>query len=108
MKEFGLKQQGKIARLTNETFKFDERIGEGWFSAVYFLKTTEIAEKYMNGSEVVMQYFQKKHAVLCGTDEAIALIHNFAKNPQDLEIHALQDGDKIEPYESVLTIKGRY
>lgn len=31
----------KIARLTNETFKFDERIGEGWFSAVYFLKTTK-------------------------------------------------------------------
>ncbi len=108
MKEFDLKQQGKIERLTNETFKFDERIGEGWFSAVYFLKTQKIADRYMNGSEVLMQYFQKKHAVLCGVDEAIALLHNFAKKPEDLEIHALEDGDKIEPYESVLTVKGRY
>ena len=41
-KEFELKRQGKIARLSNRTFKFDERVKEGWFSAVYFLKTAEI------------------------------------------------------------------
>ncbi len=45
MKEIEQKLQGKIERLTNKTFKFDERIKEGWFSAVYFLKTREIVEK---------------------------------------------------------------
>ena len=45
MKEIEKKLAGKIERLTNKTFKFDERIGEGWCSAVYFLKTREIAEK---------------------------------------------------------------
>lgn len=38
MKEIELKLAGKLDRLTNKTFKFDERIRDGWFSAVYFLK----------------------------------------------------------------------
>ncbi len=108
MKEIELKMQGKINRLTNNTFKFDERVAEGWFSAVYFLKTCEIAEAHRSDNVVKMQFFQKKHAVLCGTDEAIALIKTFAKNPEELEIYSLKDGDKVEPYETVLTIEGPY
>ncbi|MFC4618292.1 nicotinate phosphoribosyltransferase [Camelliibacillus cellulosilyticus] len=108
MKEIELKLQGKIKRLTNQTFKFDNRVGEGWFSAVYFLKSCEIANKYKPNNIVTMQFFQKKHAVLCGTDEAIALVKSFAKNPKELEIYSLKDGDKIEPYETVLTITGPY
>lgn len=107
-KEISLKLDGKIDRLTNKTFKFDERIKEGWFSAVYFLKTKEIAQKKCQNNEVIMQFFQKDHAVLCGTDEAIALIHTFSENPESLEIHSLKDGDKISPFETVLTIKGPY
>lgn len=107
-KEITKKLNGEIDRLTNETFKFDERIKEGWFSAVYFLKTKEIAEKRRPNNEVVMQFFQKSHAVLCGTDEAIALLHTFADQPEHLEIHSLKDGDKISPFETVLTIKGPY
>ncbi|KIL43272.1 nicotinate phosphoribosyltransferase [Jeotgalibacillus campisalis] len=107
-KEIELKVQGKIDRLTNETFKFDERVGEGWYSAVYFLKTREIAKKYKSDKEVTMQFFQKEEAVLCGMDEVIALIHTFAEEPETLEINALQDGDSISPFETVLTIKGHY
>jgi nicotinate phosphoribosyltransferase len=108
MKEIKLKIEGKIKRLTNKTFKFDERVGDGWFSAVYFLKTCDIVEKYKPDNKVTMQFFQKKHAVLCGTDEVIALLKTFAKNVDDLEIHSLKDGDKIEPFETVLTITGPY
>ncbi|MFC0187841.1 nicotinate phosphoribosyltransferase [Fictibacillus aquaticus] len=108
MKEIELKLQGKISRLTNKTFKFDERAGEGWFSAVYFLKTCEIVEAYKPDNVVTMQFFQKNDAVLCGTDEAIALIKTFGKNPEELEIYSLRDGDKISPFETVLTIKGPY
>lgn len=107
-KEFTMKLNGEIDRLTNKTFKFDQRLKEGWFSAVYFLKTKEIAEKMKPDNEVVMQFFQKDEAVLCGTDEAIALIHTFADKPEELEIHSLKDGDKISPFETVLTIKGPY
>ncbi|AIF43170.1 nicotinate phosphoribosyltransferase [Virgibacillus sp. SK37] len=108
MKEITQKLEGKINRLTNKTFKFDERIKEGWFSAVYFLKTKEIAENKLPDNYVTMQFFQKENAVLCGTDEAIALLHTFAKNPETLEIHSLKDGDRIGPYESVLTVSGAY
>ncbi|MFD2630487.1 nicotinate phosphoribosyltransferase [Oceanobacillus kapialis] len=108
MKEITQKLEGKINRLTNKTFKFDERIREGWFSAVYFLKTKEIAENKLPNNIVTMQFFQKDDAVLCGTDEAIALLHTFAKDPETLEIHSLKDGDKISPFETVLTITGAY
>lgn len=108
MKEIELKLQGKIKRLTNHTFKFDERVKEGWFSAVYFLKTKEIVEKFNPDNMVTMQFFQKDHAVLCGTDEVIALVNTFATNPEKLEIYSLKDGDKITPFETILTIKGPY
>lgn len=108
MKEIEWKLQGKIPRLTNETFKFDERVGEGWFSAAYFLKTREIIKEFCPGAVVTMQFFQKEHAVLCGTDEVIALIQTFAEHPEDLEVKSLKDGDKISPFETVLTIKGPY
>lgn len=108
MKEIALKLEGKIKRLTNKTFKFDERVGEGWFSAVYFLKTREIVEKYRKNNIVTMQFFQKNDAILCGSDEVIALIKTFARNPETLEVRSLKDGDKIKPYETVLTITGAY
>lgn len=108
MKEIELKLQGKIKRLTNRTFKFDERVKEGWFSAVYFLKTREIVRDYKPDNIVTMQFFQKEHAVLCGTDEVIALIKTFADDPDSLEIFSLKDGDKISPFETVLTITGPY
>ncbi|KPB05365.1 nicotinate phosphoribosyltransferase [Bacillus sp. CHD6a] len=108
MKEIELKLQGKIKRLTNRTFKFDERVKEGWFSAVYFLKTREIVKEFKPDNIVTMQFFQKDHAVLCGTDEVIALIKTFADDPESLEIYSLKDGDKIAPFETVLTITGPY
>lgn len=107
-KEITLKLQGEINRLTNKTFKFDERIKEGWFSAVYFLKTRDIIKEFKQDNIVTMQFFQKEDAVLCGTDEVIALLQTFADNPQDLEIYSLKDGDKISPFETVLTVTGPY
>ncbi|MGM9927106.1 MAG: nicotinate phosphoribosyltransferase [Bacillus sp. (in: firmicutes)] len=108
MKEMELKAQGKLKRLTNQTFKFDRRVQEGWFSAVYFLKTKEIVEEFYEENDVLMQFFQRQDAILCGTDEVIALVQEFATNPENLEIHSLHDGDKVSPFETVLTIKGRY
>src|SRR5690625_2033780 len=107
-KEIEKKMSGEISSLTNKTFKFDQRVKEGWFSSVYFLKTKEIAEKVLPDNHVTMQFFQKSNAVLCGTDEAIALLHTFAEHPESLEIYSLKDGDKIQPFESVLTISCAY
>ena len=42
MLEIKQKELGQIKRLTNKTFKFDERYKDGYFSASYFLKTEKI------------------------------------------------------------------
>ncbi len=107
--EVTLKEQGKISRLTNKTFQFDQKLGEGFYAANYFLKSRQIVEKYAPNHIVTMQFFQRTDdAKLCGVDEAIALIHTFAKSPQNLVIYALNDGDIIQANEPVLKVTGRY
>lgn len=104
-----MKERGEISRLSNKTFKFDPRIGEGHFSANYFLKTRKIVETLAPGHIVTEQFFQRLDgAMLSGIDEAIALVHTFARHPEDLIIEALNDGDIIKSGEPVLKISGKY
>ncbi len=109
MEEYELKQKGLIKRLTNKTFKFDPRLKEGFFTANYFLKTRKIVLENIPEQIVTMQFFQREDDVMvCGLDECIALIHEFAINPEDLEVEALNDGDIINYGEPVLKITGKY
>lgn len=108
MNELNRKELGLQERLTNKTFNFDKRYETGYFSASYFMKTEKIIKDCFPDVVVTMQFFTRKKSVLCGIDEAIALLHTFAKNPQNLEIYALNDGDEVEPFEPVLKIHGRY
>lgn len=107
--EIKLKEQGKISRLTNKTFKFDSRIKDGYYSANYFLKTREIVKEQLPGHIVEEQWFQRtKDAMACGIDEAITILHTFSDHPEDLKIYALNDGDLITENEPVLKVFGRY
>ena len=107
--EIKLKEAGKISRLTNKTFNFDPRLGEGFFAANYFLKSRKIVTENAPGHIVTMQWFQRtEDAMLCGVDEAIALIHTFAVDPASLKIEALNDGDLIDANEPVLKVTGKY
>lgn len=107
--EIKLKEQGKISRLTNKTFNFPKEIADGFYSANYFLKTAKIVNEHLSGHEVMMQFFQREDDVMvCGLDEAIALIHTFAKNPEKLKIYALNDSDIISKNEPVLKVVGTY
>ena len=109
MEEYELKQKGLIKRLTNKTFKFDPRLKEGFFTANYFLKTRKIVLENIPEQIVTMQFFQREDDVMvCGLDECIALIHEFAIKPEDLEVEALNDGDIINYGEPVLKITGKY
>ena len=95
MLEVELKKEGKITRLTNKTFKFNKELGEGFYAANYFLKANEIVKAQAPNHIVTMQWFQRKDdSMLCGVDEAIAIIHEFAIHPEELEIEALNDGDR--------------
>lgn len=109
MLEIELKKQGKISRLTNKTFQFDQRIKDGFFSANYFLKSRKIVTENEPNHIVTMQWFQRRDdSMLCGIDEAIALVHTFAIEPENLVIEALNDGDIIQANEPVLKITGKY
>jgi len=62
-------------RLPIETFDIPvHKIRRGYYSAVYFWREKQILEKLDYSRTVLMQVFQKKDAVLCGTDEAIAVL----------------------------------
>jgi nicotinate phosphoribosyltransferase len=109
-REFERKLRGEIPRLTNETFQFDPRVGQGWYSAAYFLKTQKIVSAEKGTQNITLQFFQRSvpHATLCGMDESIALLETFSPNFRDLHIMALQDGDEIAAYEPVLQVTGPY
>lgn len=107
--EIKLKEAGKLARLTNKTFQFDEKLGLGFYAANYFLKTNQIVKAHLPGHEVTMQFFQRSNDMMaCGIDESIALIHTFAVHPETLQVEAINDGDIIMANEPVLKITGKY
>jgi nicotinate phosphoribosyltransferase len=83
-----------------------EKLKSGYYSDIYFMRTQEILNKDNHHPRVVMQVFQRNHAVLCGIDEAIAIIKRCSHNPETITIHALHDGDKVKPWETVMTIEG--
>lgn len=109
MIEVELKEAGKISRLTNKTFQFPKELGEGFYAANYFLKSNKIVKENAPGHIVTMQWFQRRDdSMLCGVDEAIAILHTYAIHPEELIIEALNDGDIIQNMEPVLKVTGKY
>src|SRR5437764_2213169 len=96
-------------RLSPDVFRLPvERIRAGYYSDAYFNFTKELLEREEHHTRVVMQVFQKRHSVLGGIDEAIAVLKLCSEDWDWLEVHALYEGDAIEPHETVLTIEGDY
>jgi nicotinate phosphoribosyltransferase len=96
-------------RLPPEIFDLPvEKMRAGWYTDAYFnhARATLLADG--RHPRVVMQVFQKEHAWLGGMDEAIAILKLCAHEHDGIEISALYDGDRVEPWETVLTIEGDY
>jgi nicotinate phosphoribosyltransferase len=85
-----------------------EKMRAGWYTDAYFNHTRAALLEDGRHPQVVMQVFQKKNAYLGGMDEAIAILKLRAEGFDRLTVHALYDGDELEPYESVMTIEGDY
>jgi nicotinate phosphoribosyltransferase len=107
-----------VARLPPETFRLPvERMREGYYTDQYFNLTRDLLEFEGHRPRVLMQVFQKEEAILGGVDEAIAVLKQCAGRHveggwedgwDELEVHALHEGDAIAPRETVLTIEGDY
>jgi nicotinate phosphoribosyltransferase len=106
-------------RLDPEIFRLPiDRIREGYYSDAYFVYTKDLLEAENRHPRVTMQVFQKHEAVLGGIDEAIAILRlcsgrraedgSWVAGWDRLDVRALHEGDRIAPYETVMTIEGDY
>ncbi|MDO8211543.1 quinolinate phosphoribosyl transferase [Conexibacter sp. CPCC 206217] len=106
-------------RLAPDTFRLPvQRIRDGYYSDAYFVSTKRLLEDDDHHPQVLLQVFQKRESLLGGIDEAIAILKLCAgrRAPDgawipgwdELEVHALHEGDRIEPRETVMTIAGDY
>jgi nicotinate phosphoribosyltransferase len=97
------------ARLSPEIFDLPvEKMRAGWYTDAYFNHTRDTLLQDGRRPRVVMQVFQKRDAWLGGMDEAIAILKLCSYDFDALEVHALYDGDRVEPYEPVMHIEGDY
>lgn len=91
---------------------------DGYYSDTYFNYARAILERDGRHPTVRMQVFQRQRAVLCGIDEALAVLRlcsgrrdaagRWHDGWNSLRVRALRDGDRIGPYETVLSIEGDY
>ena len=96
-------------RLPPEIFDLPvEKMREGYYADAYFNHARATLLQDDRHPRVVMQVFQKKSAWLGGMDEAIAILKLCSYDWDELTVHALHDGDRIEPWETVMTIEGDY
>lgn len=101
-----------VERVSPDRFQLPvERMRDGYYSDKYFQRTREVLLGAGRNPRVTMQLFQKHQAWLGGIDEAIAIL-KLCLTPgytwSDLEVLALRDGDRIEPRETVMLIRGPY
>ncbi len=106
-------------RLDPSVFRLPvERIRDGYYSDAYLNYTTELLARRGDCPVVTMQVFQKEDSVVGGIDEALAILKlcsgrrgedgSWEIGWDDLAVHALHEGDEVAPYETVMTIEGRY
>lgn len=109
-------------RLDPGTFQLPvEKMRDGYYSDAYFTFTREVLEFDHHRPHVLVQVFQRDHSVLGGVDEALAIlrlcsgrrvetggVRTWEPGWDALAVHALHDGDEVEPWETVLTIEGDY
>ncbi|HEY7147958.1 MAG TPA: hypothetical protein VH420_00800, partial [Gaiellaceae bacterium] len=96
-------------RLDPEIFDLPvEKMRAGYYTDAYFNHARAALLQDERHPRVVMQVFQKKHSYLGGMDEAIAILKLCSHDWEQLTVHALFDGDRIDPYEPVMHIEGDY
>src|SRR2546430_2993295 len=110
--------QAERERLDPSVFRLPvERIRSGYYSDAYFNYTKQLLEEEGRHPRVTMQVFEKKDSVLGGIDEAIAGLKLCSWREEagewrgrwdQLEVHALHEGDEVAPHETVMTIEGDY
>src|SRR2546429_1924654 len=100
-----LRERAPKKRLPPEIFELPvEKMREGYYTDAYFNHARDTLIEDARRPRVVMQVFQRNRVYLGGMDEAIAIVKLCSTDWEGLTVHALYDGDRVEPWETVMTI----
>ena len=94
----------RVERLDPRIFNLPvEKMRAGYYSDTYFNRARDILRRDGHRPRVRMQVFQRGHSVLCGIDEALAIVRLCSGSPETgggwsdgwdaLTVRALHDGD---------------
>lgn len=94
-----------------EAASFDLPAGElrqGGFSHASAIWARDVLVADGRSPHVTVQFSTEQGGLLGGIDEAIAVLKAGVDEWSELVVHALYDGDRIEPDETVMTVEGRF
>jgi nicotinate phosphoribosyltransferase len=85
-----------------------DRIRAGLFTDKYFDRVRDALRAGGRSPRVLLQVASAAAGHLGGVDEAVAILRLGADDWGLLEVNALYEGDRFDPWETVLTIEGPY
>lgn len=85
-----------------------EQLRGGEFSDRYASLAKDTLPSARIQRRVLLQVSARQHGWLSGIDEAIAILKVGVEDWDALAVHALYEGDVLEPWDTVLTIEGEY
>ncbi len=94
------------------------KMRSGYYADQDLCRTQEVLLRDGHHPHVRMVVYQRREVVVCGTDEAIAILKLCSGYPAEdgswvpgwdrLRVMSLYDGERAGPYEAVMTIEGDY
>ena len=85
-----------------------DRIRQGEYSDRGAALAADILRAAKKSPHVLLQLTAKQSGWLSGIDEAIAILKCGVENWSALTVHALYEGDLLDPWDTVMTIEGEY
>ncbi|HVE79793.1 MAG TPA: hypothetical protein VNA89_13070, partial [Gemmatimonadaceae bacterium] len=85
-----------------------EQIRQGFYSDKHLVGARDVLRADGHAPRATVQVTCKSAALLGGIDEAVALLKLATDDWGALAVHALYEGDRVEPWDTVMTIEGAY
>jgi len=85
-----------------------EAIRQGVYSDRSLVRACEILRSSGSAQRVTMQVATEAPGFLGGIDEAVALVKLCSTDWSALVVHALYEGDRLDAWDTVMTIEGPY
>ncbi len=85
-----------------------EQIKAGFFSDVSLNRSRDALRASGRKARVTWQVSAKRDGWLGGIDEAVAVLKVGSEDFAALDVHALYEGDRVEPWDTVLLVEGDY